>query len=329
MSAVRSQWWASLTGDGLLQVSDRHFGNKPVDLPIDVLLGKPPKMLRDVQSVRPALPALAMQSLDINEAALRVLSHPAVADKTFLITIGDRTVGGQISRDQMVGPWQVPVADVAVTLSDYCGHTGEAMAMGERTPLALLDSAAAARVAVAEAITNILAADIAQLGDIRLSANWMAACGEPGEDAALYDAVKAVGMELCPALGIAIPVGKDSLSMKTQWRDGAAQKSVVAPVSLIVSAFAPVDDVRRTLTPQLRMDAGATRLLLGGPGPRQVPAGRFHPCAGIWTAGQRAARPGLRRNCCIGFAAACAPRVRGPRAGISRHFRRRVARHAG
>jgi phosphoribosylformylglycinamidine synthase len=249
-----------LTGDGLLQVTDRHFGNKPVDLPIDVLLGKPPKMLRDVQTVRPSLPELALRSVDTTEAALRVLAHPAVADKTFLISIGDRTVGGQISRDQMVGPWQVPVADVAVTLGDYVGHAGEAMAMGERTPLALLDSAAAARMAVAESITNILAADIG-LTDIRLSANWMAACGEPGEDAALYAAVKAVGMELCPALGIAIPVGKDSLSMKTQWLDGAARKSVVAPVSLIVSAFAPVQDVRRTLTPQPRIDAGATRLL--------------------------------------------------------------------
>jgi phosphoribosylformylglycinamidine synthase len=249
-----------LTGDGLLQVSDRHFGNRPVDLPIDVLLGKPPKMLRDVRSLPPSLPALALKSLDIKDAALRVLAHPAVADKTFLISIGDRTVGGQISRDQMVGPWQVPVADVAVTLGDYSGHSGEAMAMGERTPLALLSSAAAARMAVAESITNILAADIAKLGDIRLSANWMAACGEPGEDAALYAAVQAVGMELCPALGIAIPVGKDSLSMKTQWREGAAQKSVVAPVSLIVSAFAPVSDVRRTLTPQLRIE-GATRLL--------------------------------------------------------------------
>jgi phosphoribosylformylglycinamidine synthase len=250
-----------LTDDGLLQVNDRQFGNLPVDLPLDVLLGKPPKMLRDVRTVAPSLPELALQLTDLKQAALRVLAHPAVADKTFLISIGDRTVGGQISRDQMVGPWQVPVADVAVTLGDYFGHSGEAMAMGERTPLALLDSAAAARMAVAESITNILAADIARLPDIKLSANWMAACGEPGEDAALYAAVQAVGMELCPALGIAIPVGKDSLSMKTQWREGAADKSVVAPVSLIVSAFAPVADVRRTLTPQLRMDAGATRLL--------------------------------------------------------------------
>ena len=250
-----------LTDDGLLQVSDRHFGNRPVDMPIDVLLGKPPRMLRDVRSVQASLPALALGPVNLKEVALRVLAHPAVADKTFLISIGDRTVGGQISRDQMVGPWQVPVADVAVTLGDYHGHGGEAMAMGERTPLALLDPAASARMAVAESITNILAADIAQLGDIRLSANWMAACGEPGEDAALYAAVHAVGMELCPALGIAIPVGKDSLSMKTVWRDGVTHKSVVAPVSLIVSAFAPVADVRRTLTPQLRIESDGSRLL--------------------------------------------------------------------
>ena len=185
-----------------------------------------------------------------------------MADKTFLISIGDRTVGGMISRDQMVGPWQVPVADVAVTLSDYFGHTGEAMAMGERTPVAVLDAPASGRLAVGEALTNILAADIGELRHVRLSANWMAACGEPGEDAALYATVHAVGEELCPALGIAIPVGKDSLSMKTVWGDGAARKSVVAPVSLIVSAFAPVADVRHTWTPQLRTDLGATTLVL-------------------------------------------------------------------
>jgi phosphoribosylformylglycinamidine synthase len=250
-----------LTGDGVLRVSDPVFGNRPVDMPIDVLLGKAPRMQRDVAHVPASHAAFATGHLDLRAAALRVLAHPAVADKTFLISIGDRTVGGMISRDQMVGPWQVPVADVAVTLSDYFQHTGEAMAMGERTPLALIDAAAAARMAVAEAVTNLLAADIAKLSDIRLSANWMAACGEPGEDAALYDAVRAVGMELCPALGIAIPVGKDSLSMKTVWREGATQKSVVAPVSLIVSAFAPTPDVRGVLTPQLRRDAGDTRLL--------------------------------------------------------------------
>ncbi len=250
-----------LTDDGVLAVHDGEFGNRPVDLALDVLLGKPPRMQRHATHAAAARRAFDASGLDLKQAALRVLAHPAVADKTFLISIGDRTVGGQISRDQMVGPWQVPVADVAVTLSDYFHYTGEAMAMGERTPLALLDAAASARMAVTEAVTNILAADIAQLSDIRLSANWMAACGEPGEDAALYDAVRAVGMELCPALGIAIPVGKDSLSMKTLWRDGDVQKSVVAPMSLIVSAFAPVADVRRTLTPQLATDAGATRLV--------------------------------------------------------------------
>jgi phosphoribosylformylglycinamidine synthase len=250
-----------LTDDGLLHVQDAVFGNAPVNMNIDVLLGKPPRMRRDVSTQPPDTHALQFDGIDPREAALRVLSHPAVADKTFLISIGDRSVGGQTSRDQMVGPWQVPVADVAVTLSDHFQHSGEAMAMGERTPLALLDPAAAARVAVGEALTNILAADVARLSDVRLSANWMAACGEPGEDAALYAAVRAVGMELCPALGIAIPVGKDSLSMKTAWRDGAADKSVVAPVSLIVSAFAPVSDVRNTLTPLLRTDLNDTRLL--------------------------------------------------------------------
>ncbi len=251
-----------LTDDGVLRVQDSQFHNNPVDMPIDVLLGKPPRMRRDVRTVAPAHRPLDLAGVTLEQAALRVLAHPAVADKTFLVTIGDRSVGGQISRDQMVGPWQVPVADVAVTLSDYFQHSGEAMAMGERTPLALLDSAAAARMAVAESVTNLLAADVARLGDIRLSANWMAACGEPGEDAALYAAVHAVGEELCPALGIAIPVGKDSLSMKTAWRDAQGGKSVVAPVSLIVSAFAPLADVRRTLTPQLNLAAGPTQLLL-------------------------------------------------------------------
>jgi phosphoribosylformylglycinamidine synthase len=251
-----------LTDDGVLAVHDERCDDAPVNMPIDVLLGKPPRMRRDVRSVtarRGALP----DGIDVHEAVQRVLRHPAVADKTFLITIGDRSVGGQISRDQLVGPWQVPVSDVAVTLSDYVHQCGEAMALGERTPVALLDSAAAARLAVGEAITNLLAADVASLSDIRLSANWMAACGEPGEDAALYAAVRAVGEELCPALGIAIPVGKDSLSMKTAWKDSAGVAfSVVAPVSLIVSAFAPLADVRRTLTPALRRDAGDCELLL-------------------------------------------------------------------
>ena len=251
-----------ITDDGVLVVHDREFGNDPVHMSIESLLGKPPRMHRVAVSLPPLRRASDCDALDLREAVYRVLRLPAVADKTFLITIGDRTVGGQISRDQMVGPWQVPVADVAVTLADYHRHAGEAMAIGERTPVALLDAPASARLAVAEAITNILAADIGALADVRLSANWMAACGEPGEDAALYAAVRAVGEELCPALGIAIPVGKDSLSMKTAWQDGAESRSVVAPISLIISAFAPVRDVRRTWTPVLQLDRGPSALLL-------------------------------------------------------------------
>jgi phosphoribosylformylglycinamidine synthase len=250
-----------IDGTGVLVLEDRKNGTRPVDLPLEVLLGKAPKMLRDVKSAAPVQAPLPLEKLDLREAAYRVLRNPTVADKTFLISIGDRSVGGMISRDQMVGPWQVPVADVAVTNSDYFGKTGEAMAMGERTPVAVLDAPASGRLAVGEALTNILAADVASLRDVRLSANWMAACGEPGEDAALYATVKTVGEELCPELGIAIPVGKDSLSMKTTWSDGATKKSVVAPVSLIVTAFAPVGDVRKTWTPQLRTDLGPTALL--------------------------------------------------------------------
>jgi len=261
-----------IDASGRLVVHDRLHGNDVVDMPVDVLLGKPPRMTRDVRAIAPSRVPLAAaarvtSAAALREAALRVLAFPAVADKGFLITIGDRTVGGLVSRDQMVGPWQVPVADVAVTLADYEGYAGEAMAMGERTPVAVLDAPASGRLAVAEAVLNILAADIASLGDIRLSANWMAACGEPGEDAALYATVHAIGEQLCPALGIAIPVGKDSLSMKTVWQEAGRERSVVAPVSLIVSAFAPVADVRRTLTPELRHDAGDTRLVhvaLGG-----------------------------------------------------------------
>jgi phosphoribosylformylglycinamidine synthase len=247
---------------GVLVLEDRKNGTRPVDMPLEVLLGKAPKMLRDVRRVTPPASPFATGKVEIRDAAYRLLRFPAVADKTFLITIGDRTVGGMISRDQMVGPWQVPVADVAVSISDYFGHTGEAMALGERTPVAVLDAPASGRLAVGEALTNILAADIGSFSNVRLSANWMAACGEPGEDAALYATVHTVGEELCPALGIAIPVGKDSLSMKTAWGEGPARKSVVAPVSLIVTAFSPVGDVRRTWTPQLRTDAGANVLLL-------------------------------------------------------------------
>jgi len=251
-----------VTDDGRLVVDDPLFGNTPVDMPLATLLGKPPRMTRDVKRLPGAGDDFDPASVEVREAAMRVLRLPTVADKTFLVTIGDRSVGGMINRDPLVGPWQVPVSDVAVTVSDYFSRRGEAMAMGERTPLALLDAAASGRMAVCEAVTNIAAADVARIEDIRLSANWMAACGEPGEDADLYDTVRAVGMELCPALGIAIPVGKDSLSMKTAWRAGDETRKVVAPVSLIVSAFAPVADVRRTLTPQLRTDCGRTELLL-------------------------------------------------------------------
>ena len=235
---------------------------RPVDMPMNVLLGKPPKMQRNVQTVLHKPAPLRMDDTPLDNAIRQVLAHPTVASKRFLITIGDRAVGGLTHRDQMVGPWQVPVADVAVTLADYVGMAGEAMSMGERTPLAVLDAPASGRMAVAEAITNLLAAPI-ELSRVKLSANWMAACGEPGEDAALYRTVQAVGMELCPQLGISIPVGKDSLSMRTQWQDasGKAQK-VTSPVSLIVSAFATVDDVRGTLTPQLNREEAETHLLL-------------------------------------------------------------------
>ncbi|MDP3812964.1 MAG: phosphoribosylformylglycinamidine synthase [Hydrogenophaga sp.] len=234
---------------------------RPVDMPMNVLLGKPPKMHRDVKTVARTPTPLDLTGVDLQKAVIDVLSHPTVASKRFLITIGDRTVGGLSHRDQMVGPWQVPVADCAVTLADFKGFAGEAMSMGERTPLAALDAAASGRMAVAEAITNLLAAPI-ELPRVKLSANWMAACGEPGEDAALYETVKAVGMELCPALGISIPVGKDSLSMRTQWKEGGDTKKVTSPVSLIVTAFATLADVRGTLTPQLNNTLEDTTLVL-------------------------------------------------------------------
>ncbi len=240
----------------------------PVNMPMDVLLGKPPKMHRDVSSLARKSPAIDLTGVSLQQAVIDVLSHPTVASKRFLITIGDRTVGGMTHRDQMVGPWQVPVADVAVTLADYQGFAGEAMSMGERTPLAALDAPASGRMAVAEAITNLLAAPI-ELPRVKLSANWMAACGEPGEDAALYATVKAVGMELCPALGVSIPVGKDSLSMRTQWREGSETHKVTSPVSLIVSAFVSLPDVRATLTPQLNADIEDSSLLLIDLGHRQ------------------------------------------------------------
>ena len=236
-------------------------GQDPVDMPLNVLLGKPPKMHRNVESRAWAGKAMDLDGLAWTDAVVQVLSHPTVASKRFLITIGDRTVSGLTHRDQMVGPWQVPVADCAVTLADYQGFAGEAMAMGERSPLASLNAPAAGRMAVAEALTNLMAAPF-QMDKVKLSANWMAACGEPGEDAALYQTVQAVAMDLCPTLGISIPVGKDSLSMRTQWREQGQDHQVVSPVSLIVTAFVSLDDVRGTWTPQLNASEADTSLIL-------------------------------------------------------------------
>ena len=252
--------------DDQIVVHDKEFNNNAVDMPLSVLLGKPPKMTRKVQREKIALPEFGTANLVLSEVVGRVLRCPAVANKTFLISIGDRTVGGLTARDQMVGPWQVPVADVAVTLMGFNTNLGEAFAVGERTPLAVLNAPASGRMAVGEAITNIAAARIAKIGDIKLSANWMAAAGHHGEDAALFDTVRAVGMELCPELGISIPVGKDSMSMKTSWTEtkgeGGKRKEVTAPLSLIVSAFAPCADVRQTLTPQLEADPDTVILMI-------------------------------------------------------------------
>ncbi|MCO4837790.1 MAG: phosphoribosylformylglycinamidine synthase [Oceanospirillaceae bacterium] len=245
-----------------LSLGDTLFDEQPVDLPMSVLFGKPPKMHRDVKRQKVALQALDLAKVELAEAAKRVLSLPTVASKGFLITIGDRSITGMVAREQMVGPWQVPVANCAVTTSGLDAITGEAMAMGERTPLALIDGPASGRMAIGETITNMACAQIDQISDIRLSANWMSPAGYAGDDATLYDTVKAVGMELCPALGISIPVGKDSMSMRTVWKDGDVDKSVTSPVSLVITGFAPVPDVRKTLTPQLVTDAGDTVLIL-------------------------------------------------------------------
>ncbi|MDO6825433.1 phosphoribosylformylglycinamidine synthase [Marinobacter sp. 1_MG-2023] len=246
-----------------LELSDSYFNDKPVDLPMEVLFGKPPRMHRSVKRSSFTKPVFDSTQVNLDDAIRRVLRLPSVGSKSFLITIGDRTITGLVARDQMVGPWQVPVSDVAVTASSFDVLAGEAMAMGERTPVATIDAPASGRMAVGEAITNLAAAAIGKLSDIRLSANWMSAAGHPGEDENLYETVRAVGMELCPELGITIPVGKDSMSMKTMWEeDNGEQKSVTAPLSLIISGFAPVTDVSRTLTPQLIKDAGETDLIL-------------------------------------------------------------------
>lgn len=252
----------TLTADENLRVNDRHFDRQVVDMPMQMLLGNAPKMARDVARLKMAVDEADLDGIELEEAALRVLRFPAVASKAFLIHIGDRTVGGLSVRDQLVGPWQIPVSDVAITLSGFDAMTGEAMAMGERTPLAATNAAASGRMAVAESITNIAAAPIESLHKVRLSANWMAAAGHPGEDANLFDTVRAVGDELCREIGVAIPVGKDSMSMSTRWLENDTQYQVVAPVSLIVSAFAPVTDVTQHLTPQLQQTDQPSYLLL-------------------------------------------------------------------
>ncbi|MDO8836542.1 MAG: phosphoribosylformylglycinamidine synthase [Vicinamibacterales bacterium] len=250
------------TADHRLVVHDPVFGNDPVNMDLPALLGKPPRMTRDVTRVTPQLPSVDLGGITLEEAINRVLRSPTIADKTFLISIGDRSVGGLCSRDQFVGPWQVPVADCATTLLSFRGYAGEAFAIGERSPIAAADAPASGRMAVAEALTNLAAAPVADLARVKLSANWMAAAGSPGEDAALFDTVRSVAMDLCPALGVSIPVGKDSMSMRTAWTDGGQSRAVVSPVSLIVSAFGPCDDVRATLTPSLRADLGLTDLIL-------------------------------------------------------------------
>ncbi len=250
------------TSEKQLKLTDQYFNSTPIDLPMEMLLGKAPKMMRNVSTVTKRTESFSTDQISIEDAVERVLQLPTVAAKNFLITIGDRTVTGLVARDPLVGPWQVAVSDVAVTCCGYQGYTGEAMAIGERTPVALLSGPASGRMAIGEAITNILAADVKQLSDIKLSANWMAAAGHPGEDAELYVTVYAVAQELCPKLNIAIPVGKDSLSMKSIWQEGINEKSVTAPLSLIISAFAPINDVRKTLTPVIDKDIEDTQLLL-------------------------------------------------------------------
>jgi phosphoribosylformylglycinamidine synthase len=285
-------------------------------MPLEVLLGKAPRMHRSAVREQELGDDFDPAQLDLADSIERVLHHPAVASKSFLITIGDRTITGLVARDQMVGPWQVPVADVAVTATSFDVYCGEAMAMGERTPLALLDAPASARMAVGETLTNIAASSIAKISDIKLSANWMSAAGHPGEDARLYDAVQAVGMELCPELGITIPVGKDSMSMKTQWSEEGTDKSVTSPMSLIITGFAPVVDIRKTLTPQLRMDKGETDLIL-------IDLGRGQNRMGASIGCRRCRRPqGL-------FRSDPGPQRRRPPAGLPRPFRRWPAGQRG
>ena len=260
------------TGDGQLILEDEHFGDKPIDMDIKVLLGKPPRMVRNVKRVKQVRKAANFEGVKPIDALTRVLHLPAVADKTFLITITDRTVTGRVARDQMVGKYQLPAADCAVTTMGYKTFNGQAMATGERTPIALLDGPASGRMAITEAITNLAAADVGDIGQIRLSANWMAPCGDPGEDAILYDTVQEVGLNFCPKLGVSIPVGKDSCSMHTTWKDSNGEdKKQVAPLSLVISSFAPVNDVRLTLTPDLK--PGASKLVYVDLGNGECPLG--------------------------------------------------------
>ena len=245
-----------------LVVNDTVFENNPVEMPLSILLGKPPKMHRTAESRSLPQAGFETANLDFKEVTERLLKLPTIASKNFLITIGDRSITGMVTRDQMVGPWQVPVANAGITCSDYTNYTGEAMASGERPPVALINPKASARLAISEAITNIACAKIESISDIKLSANWMSAAGHPGEDASLYAAVEAVGLELCPQLGIAVPVGKDSMSMKTVWEEEGESKAVISPMSVNITAFAPVEDVRKTVTPQLRTDLGETELLV-------------------------------------------------------------------
>ena len=249
------------TDDGHLQVRDDLFANKPVDLPLNVLLGKPPKTTRTDKTQQQPEKPFSGSHIDLKEAAYRVLQLPAVAAKNFLITIGDRTVGGLTHRDQMVGRWQTPVADCAVTIMGFDTHRGEAMAMGEKPAVALFDAPASGRMCIGEAVTNIAAVNIGEIGNIKFSANWMAACGNAGEDEKLYRTVEAVS-QMCREIGVSIPVGKDSLSMKTVWQDGAEKKSVVSPLSLIATAFAPVQDVCKTVTPDIKPVADSVLLLV-------------------------------------------------------------------
>lgn len=250
------------TADGMLQIEDDHFGNRPVDLPVEMILGKPPIMHRTVSHREKRLNEFDASGIEVRTALQRVLQLPAVADKRFLITIADRSVTGLVARDQMVGPWQTPIADAAVTTTSFVSYRGEAMAMGERTPLAILDGPASGRMAIAESLLNLAGVSIGSLELIKLSANWMCACGEAGEDAELYDTVKAVGESFCPALGVSIPVGKDSLSMKTVWDDDqGGSYRMTAPLSLIVTAFAPVNDVRLTVTADLKPEPSRLFLL--------------------------------------------------------------------